>query len=392
MKTAVRTAILVVLLLCAALPLQAKDKAIGPWNIEWVFGATLVSNSNIYYEEANPTSDIVAHLLPSLKVEYEKLHNILFEMELELDSYIHFGNSDANITETRLHMQAKPVANGAYLIFAEDFEYARNFSYAGGLFKTGVNIIQLGAGYRGYHLDFSLKQKIETSSNSPGTFSDLDYNESQTEAEFEYLFEAFYIKGGLSFGSLDYSGAAFSDGSFNDIMFAIGKRFYPKNSIEATFRIRSQDHDGGDSFSGPLIALEHIHVSSSGRSRFHTVLEKTLKPSSTTTSSFTELTYVRFRSFFGLTRKFALEAEAEFAMDKMGSIDGQEIDLALKCRYTPLDVLPSKHITRKKKKPPKAKKASITINFGLITTIRTSSDAANEYDQSRIFGGIKMIY
>lgn len=62
-------------------------------------------------------------------------------------------NSEANITQTAFHAAYTPVSYGARLIFTEDYRLTQNYSPADGLVDTSVNTLELGGGYRGYHLD-----------------------------------------------------------------------------------------------------------------------------------------------------------------------------------------------------------------------------------------------
>lgn len=371
---------------------SGKENAFGPWNLDIYGTLNLESNNNVFFEESSPSSDLIWHVIPKIRLEYIKLLNPLFTAELTLNSYLYSENKDANITETYLHMDVKPVNEGAYLVFSEDYQLRQNYSLGGGLVKEGVNILKIGGGYKGNHLDYSLYETLTTASFSPS--SDLDFSQNGTQANIEYLFESFYILGGFSFGNINYRDSGFNDGNFWNIIAGIGKKFYPKTSIEFKIRYLNEDHAtrDGDDFKGLLYSIEAVHVTMSGKGKTRAILEKKVIPSSIGGSDFTEVLYLRVQSNHSLTPKISGSINGSFKLSSSGSNDYQEIELGIQGSYTPLNIARPKFIRRKRRKRRRTKKPLIRIDFGIISKSLSGNVDAYEFSQLKIFCGATMIY
>lgn len=72
-------------------PAAGKDHAAGPWNLGFTGALQLESNSNVFYAESNPESDIVGHIIHAFSAKYEELQNVIFSAELQLDSMFYIS-------------------------------------------------------------------------------------------------------------------------------------------------------------------------------------------------------------------------------------------------------------------------------------------------------------
>ena len=384
--------ILALLFLCAG-RLYCIDHIDGsPWNLELSGTVHAASNSNVFYDEEDPVSDTVIHLIPGIRVEYEKLDNVLFEGELILDSHSYLENSDADIVETTLHLQAKPVRSGAYLVFSEDFSIVQNYSAAGGPVETTANYLNIGGGYRGYHLDVSGKAVFESTSYSE--YTDLDYTVTGIEGDIEYLFESFYILGGIESGALSYRGDQLNDGNRFSMFAGAGKRFYPKSMIELRVGFLDQTHEqDGDEFQGVIYTLSGKHITTSGRSSFRLAIDSKVLPSTFAGADFTEALIIRYRSRHNITTRIMADISAHFETDTIGDNRTDSIqEFAVRGSYTPTDVLPLRFIRRKRKKPPRKQRPRFRIDAGIRSRSRTSDDPEYEYDQITLFAGASVVY
>ena len=157
---------------------RAADHEYGPWSVEYGAALHVESNSNVYYQSEDATADTLLHIVPSIRVEYEKLQNVLFDADLKFDILTYFESDDANMVETFLHMGIRPVRSGAYMVFSEDYERVQNYSPTEGLLETSINVLKLGGGYRGYHLDCYIVAESATATYSPHEFDSLDYGKT----------------------------------------------------------------------------------------------------------------------------------------------------------------------------------------------------------------------
>jgi len=364
-----------------------------PWNVELSGACHASFNTNVFYEEKDPVSDVVIHLIPGLLVEYEKFGNVLFEGELKLDSFTYLDNSDADVVETLFHLKARPIHKGGYFIFSEDYAYLQSYSPAGGLTERSVNVLELGGGYRGYHLDIAGTGRLESSSYASGGFSDLDYTMTDFTCGLEYLFESFYLLGDIGTGRLSYRGDALNDAARFRLTAGAGKNFYPKSKVEfKAGLLRHSAESGGDSFSGLVCELSAKHITVSGRSSFRLAAAKEIIPSSTVGADYTEAFRIRYRSVHNLTNRILADIEAVVESDTVGDRKDRYLEISLKGSYTPRDMLPPRFIRRKPRKHPKRYRPRLRIDAGVRSRKRSSTAAEVEFSQFILFAGIAAVY
>jgi len=383
----------VCVLLCCGAGLYSIDHINGsPWNIDISGSVQAASNSNVFYDEEDAASDTIIHVIPGLRVEYEKLENVLFEGELTIDSHTYLDNSDADIIETTLHVQVKPVRAGAYMIFSEDYKLFQNYSATGGLVETGVNYLTLGGGYRGYHLDVSGKGVFESTTYSD--YQDLDYTFTGAQGDLEYLFESFYLLGRLEGGSLSYSGDQMNDGTRFLVSAGIGKRFYPKSMVELRAGLLSQSHeDDGEDFQGLVYSVAGKHITTSGRSSFRMSVAKKVIPSSFAEEDYTETLTIQYQSKHNITTRIMADIAIRHETDTIGEDRTDNVlEIEIKGSYTPMDMLPLRYIRRKRRKPSRTHRTRIKIDAGIRSRSRTSDVSEYEFDQMVVFAGVTVVY
>lgn len=184
-------------------------------------------------------------------------------------------------------------------------------------------------------------------------------------------------------GTVDYVDAAFNDGTLFGVTAGVGKKFYPKNSLEFRLSFRDQEHDT-DSFTGVLYSLRLVHVTESRKGSLNLVLEKDVKPSATVGSDFTEVEYLRFTTHHLVTRHVALASQVRLEHDLTGDRNDRYILIDLRGEYTPRDTPPLK--------PERPWKYNWRIDFGAATRARTSDVDTYDFNQTRIFAGMKIVY
>jgi len=366
------TAILFLKLLMTAAASMAKDHAYGPWNIDIDAALSLEFNNNVYFEENDTSSDVVWHIIPSVSFEYEQLDNVLFSADLELNTHLYSKNSDANITETLVHVEARPVRYGGYFLCSDRYERLQSYSASDGLVEMGINTFDIGGGYGGDHLDVSGKASFSNGRFSPGEFALLNYNRSSVESEVSYRINALYWLAGLRFGRLDYSDDLFNDGRFWGMWGGVGKEITPKTSLEFKTEYFSQSHSGGDSFGGLLFTFEGKHMYASEKGSVHLLIEREIVPSTVVGADYaavTSVTVISKNEFaFNLTGEFELGIE----FDSIGGRDDKVFNLSARGGYMP--------------------KKGLRINFGIESASRSSSIEEFSFRQFLLTAGVAWVY
>lgn len=351
---------------------HAKDHAYGPWNIDINAALDLEFNNNVFYEESDTSSDVVWHIIPSVTFEYEQLDNVLFSADLELNTHLYSKNSEANITETVLHLEARPVHYGGYFICSEHYERVQNYSPSDGLLETGINIFEIGGGYGGNHLDVSGVASFTSARFSPGLFSVLDYTRSSVKSEVSYRINSLYWISGIRFGRLNYSDDVFNDGKFWGLWGGVGKEFSPKTSLEFKTEYFRESHSGGDSFSGLLFSLEAEHSYSSGKGSAQILIERKVMPSAVIGVDYASVTSITVRSVNEFSFNLSGEFELGVDFDSVGERADRVFSLSAQGGYMP--------------------KKGLRITFGLASTGRSSSIEEYSFSQFTLFAGVAWVY
>jgi hypothetical protein len=346
---------LIALLLMAALSAAGREHAYGPWNIDASAALDLETNNNVFYDETGAVSDTAWHINPKLGFEYEQLGNSLFLAELDLDSSIHSQYSEANITQTIMRIEARPVRSGGYAIFGMDYEMRPNYAPDGGLLRTAINKIKLGGGFAGLHLDTGVNFVIERGSFSPGAYSQFNYGRSGLEGEVRYRVNSLYWIGGLGFGSLNYADNLMSDGRYTMLTGGVGKEITPKTKVEFRANIYSEVHAEGDNFSGLLFGFKAVHTSYSGKGELTVGIDREVVPSTIMGVNFGEVTSVHFASKNEITQQFSDTLDLKFQSAAFDARSDRTFELDFEGVY----------LFRK----------NAGVNFGFRNASRTSSEA-----------------
>ncbi len=367
------TIICVIILTCVHFA-AGKDNAYGPWNIDIEGSLHLESNSNVFYEESDTDSDIVWRVVPHLKFEYEQLDNVLFLGELELNSSMYSSNKDANITETYLNLEARPVHYGGYMVFGERYELVQSYSPADGLMKIGVNNLKIGGGYAGNHLDVSGNLSFLTGTYSPGDFSFLNYKRTALENEIRYRVNSLTWITGLSFGNLNYADSIFNDASFWALTGGVSKDFTEKTTLEFKITYHSENHkgSGADDFNGILFGFTVKRMNTSGKGSLALIAEKQIVPSTVAGTDYGEIFTIRVKSQNEFTPLFKGSGELMIERDTVGGRSDRVFGVKLDGSYE----------FRK----------GLSMSFGLSSDSRSSDLGVYSFRQFRIYTGITGTY
>lgn len=356
-------------------PLFPKDHAYGPWNIDVTGSLHLESKSNIYYEHTDKDFDIIFHIIPKIKFEYEKYEKVLFSTELELDSNLYIDNSGANITEMFFRTEGKPGTlrkYGAYGLFAGQYERYQSYSPDRGLLAGNLTSLEAGGGYQGGHLDSYGTVSFTRGFFSPDEFSVLDYSKTAFSGNFEYRIHTLCWIGGFEFGQLNYKSNLFNDGNFWSLKGGIKKDFSIKTSLEFSTKYFTQNHSSGDRFAGILLSLEGTHITFSGKTALTCALEQKIEPSMSVGSDFAQISRIRVNTKTEFTYVFTGEYGITVEFDSLHSRDDREFQIFFSGGYK--------------------LQRFLTLDFGIRFKNRSSSIEEIAFNSSELFIGISGTY